>query len=158
MENWVKRKLLYTLTIKNSSPIKLFQFLFYLQLFYTSHTILTHTLQAQLWPLTNERETESSTLSLTPVRAPPRVRRALPIHTPLHRWVSSIVWVLFESNDLTSPPIHTPPPNCHSPSRWWRHTRLQHLWSVADKAKLSNPPSISHSFFVLSPSISCICC
>ncbi|KAL0006827.1 hypothetical protein SO802_008329 [Lithocarpus litseifolius] len=30
--------------------------------------------------------TESSTLSLTPVRAPPTVRRALPIHTPL-RWM-----------------------------------------------------------------------
>ena len=66
-KNWVKRKLLYTLTVKNSfSPVKPFRFLFYLQLFYTSHTILTHSshtltnithsLEAQLWPLTNKRE------------------------------------------------------------------------------------------------------
>ena len=40
------------------------------------HTLPTHTLQAQLWPLTNERETESSTLSLTPVRAPSTIRQA----------------------------------------------------------------------------------
>ena len=122
------------------------------------HTLPTHTLQAQLWPLTNERETVSSTLSLTPVRAPSTVRQA---RQSTHLYASefpSTVWVLFESNDLTSPPIHTPPPSCHSPSHRRSHTHLQHLQSVVGEAKLSNPPSISHSFFVLSPSISCICC
>ena len=32
---------------------------------------------------------------------------------------------LFESDDLTSPPIHTPWPSCHSPSRRRNHTHLQ---------------------------------
>ena len=90
-ENWVKLKLLYTLTIKNPfSPVKPFQFLFYFQLFYTSHTILTrsshaltdHTLSPSSAMTTHqrERETESSTLSLMLVRAPPSPSRQSELH------------------------------------------------------------------------------
>ena len=90
-ENWVKLKLLYTLTIKNPfSPVKSFQFLFYFQLFYTSHTILTrsshaltdHTLSPSSAMTTHqrERETESSTLSLMLFRAPPSPSRQSKLH------------------------------------------------------------------------------
>ena len=88
----------------------------------------------ELHPLPHAKR--KSTLSLTPVQAPPTVRQVPPIHP---RWVSSTIWVhfipttsphlqstlyfspttsphltsppihpLFESDDVTLPPIHTP--------------------------------------------------
>ena len=80
-ENWVKQKLLYTLAVKKplltrKTILVLILPSIVLHFSHNPHTLLTHTLQAQLWLLTNERETKSSTLSLTPVRASPTVWQA----------------------------------------------------------------------------------
>ena len=79
------------------------------------------------------------TLSLTPVRAPPIVWRAPPIHP---RWVSSIVWVHFSlttSPHLTSDPtsilVRRPHLTPDPPSIW---VRRPHLTS---DPHTSDPPS-----------------
>ena len=142
MENWVKRKLFYTLTIKkplltHKTISALILPSIVLHFSHNPHTLLTHThkhhtLSPSLAVTTyHERETESSTLSLMPIRAPTTVRWALPIHTPLPRLVSSTIWVRWPhltfnphtsaqlSLSLTPSKPYPPPtsPICHRQSQ-----------------------------------------
>ena len=111
---------------------------------YTFHTLsklLTRTPHRHHWYSPSSVVTElhplphakcRSTLSLTPVRAPPTVWRAPSIHP---RWVSSTIWVHF---------IPTTSPHLQS-TLYFSPTTSPHLWStlylsLTTSPHLTSPP------------------
>ena len=130
MENMVNLKFFYTLTIKNLfSPIKSFHFLFYLQMFNTSHTILTrtrkhHTLEDLNPSLPHHRSTNTEDPPLWLLT--------------MHQWVQVELW----SWQLTA---------CHAPPSSPTHLSAVFLLPLAQCCQSGHHQPPTHSTPPLNP-------